>query len=126
MPDVLITSCGELHSPLPPAHITLRLGDHFRDPHIDPRLRELTARHRRVVRTVLRTRGVRRLLRATVRQVRAYHDGPSGEVVTVATGCAGGRHRSAVAAEMLARRLRRRGLSVVVVHRDIDKPVVKR
>lgn len=126
MPDVQITSCGELHSPLPDAHIVLRLGDHFRDPHIDPRLRELTARNWRVRRTVLRTRGIRRLLRATVRQVRAYHDGPSGEVVTIATGCAGGRHRSAVVAGLLARRLRRRGLTVVVIHRDIGKPVVHR
>jgi len=41
--------------------------------------------------------------------------------LTVAVGCTGGRHRSVVLAEELARRLLKRGLEVSVVHRDIDR-----
>jgi UPF0042 nucleotide-binding protein len=42
--------------------------------------------------------------------------------LTVAIGCTGGRHRSVVAAEDLGRYFRDRGFSVVVVHRDVDRP----
>ena len=40
----------------------------------------------------------------------------------VAIGCTGGRHRSVVLAEELARRLRADGVDVSVRHRDVDKP----
>ena len=41
--------------------------------------------------------------------------------LTVALGCTGGRHRSVVLAEELARRLRGRGSAPFVIHRDIDR-----
>ncbi|HLI72952.1 MAG TPA: RNase adapter RapZ [Acidimicrobiales bacterium] len=41
--------------------------------------------------------------------------------LTVAMGCTGGRHRSVVLADELARRLGARGENPVVVHRDIDR-----
>ena len=41
--------------------------------------------------------------------------------LTVALGCTGGRHRSVVLAEELARRLRGRGSAPIVVHRDIER-----
>jgi UPF0042 nucleotide-binding protein len=41
--------------------------------------------------------------------------------VTLALGCTGGRHRSVVIAEELAKRMRRFGFSPVVTHRDIDR-----
>jgi RNase adapter protein RapZ len=41
--------------------------------------------------------------------------------LTVALGCTGGRHRSVVLAEELARRLRARGSAPVVIHRDIER-----
>jgi len=62
---VEIVSFGYLHGPPPTAHLILDLRSHFRDPHVDPGLRELTA----------------------------YRSGPSAGPVTVAVGCAGGRHR---------------------------------
>jgi UPF0042 nucleotide-binding protein len=40
----------------------------------------------------------------------------------VAAGCTGGRHRSVVVAEELARRLRAENLEVTVRHRDVGKP----
>jgi UPF0042 nucleotide-binding protein len=41
--------------------------------------------------------------------------------LTIAVGCTGGRHRSIVVAEELARYFRERGLPIVVEHRDIDR-----
>ncbi len=41
--------------------------------------------------------------------------------LTIAMGCTGGRHRSVVLADELARRLGARGENPVVIHRDIDR-----
>ena len=41
--------------------------------------------------------------------------------LTIAIGCTGGRHRSVVLAEELARRLRDHGVGASVVHRDLDR-----
>jgi UPF0042 nucleotide-binding protein len=41
--------------------------------------------------------------------------------LTVAVGCTGGRHRSVVLAEEVARRIRRRGYAAIVHHRDISR-----
>jgi RNase adapter protein RapZ len=41
--------------------------------------------------------------------------------LTVAIGCTGGRHRSVVVADELARWFRTRGLPVTVTHRDLDR-----
>lgn len=41
--------------------------------------------------------------------------------LTVAMGCTGGRHRSVVLAEELARRLDAHGLAATVFHRDVDR-----
>jgi UPF0042 nucleotide-binding protein len=41
--------------------------------------------------------------------------------LTIAVGCTGGRHRSVVVAEELARRLRGEGYTIAVHHRDVDK-----
>jgi UPF0042 nucleotide-binding protein len=53
------------------------------------------------------------LLPAYVAEGKAY--------LTIALGCTGGRHRSVVIAEELARRLRRRGVHPTVMHRDVDR-----
>ncbi|WP_405964815.1 ATPase [Streptomyces sp. NBC_00723] len=126
MAAVEIVSFGFLHGVAPEADVVLDLRRAFRDPHVDPRMRELTGRDKSVRRAVLGTRGVRQLLAATVRQVAAYAAGPSADRVVIGSGCAGGRHRSVVVADQLARRLRRRGHTVTVVHRDIRRPVVQR
>lgn len=126
MAVVEIVSFGYLHAAAPEADVVLDLRRAFRDPHVDPRMRQLTGRDRIVQRAVLGTAGVRRLLKATARQVAAYADGPSADRLVIGSGCAGGRHRSVVVADQLARRLRRRGYTVTVHHRDIGKPVVHR
>lgn len=43
--------------------------------------------------------------------------------LTIAVGCTGGRHRSVVLAEELARLLREAGYEVSVRHRDVERPV---
>ena len=48
--------------------------------------------------------------------------GHSRRFLHVAVGCTGGRHRSVVIAEELARRLRGDGVEVGVRHRDVAKP----
>lgn len=126
MAEVAIVSFGFLHGPAPVADVVLDLRRAFRDPHVDPRLRKLTGRDKPVRRAVLHTAGIRRLLAATVRQVQAYTSGPSADRIVIGSGCAGGRHRSVVVADQLARRLRRRGHTVTVTHRDIRRPVVQR
>jgi hypothetical protein len=127
MHEIAITTFGYLHSPAPAAHITLDLREHFRDPHVSPELRYLTARDAAVHAAVLATPGIVRLLDAAAMAVLAYRDGPGHEAVTVAVGCAGGRHRAAVAGDALATTLaEEHGLAVALTHRDLDKPVVTR
>jgi UPF0042 nucleotide-binding protein len=123
---VRVVSFGYGHGDAPEAHITLDLQKHFKDPHVRPELRKLTGADRRVRRTVLGTPGIKALLTATVRVVQAYNAGPRAQATVVAVGCVGGRHRSVVAAHVLARRLRRRGHVVTVEHRDLHRPVIAR
>jgi RNase adapter protein RapZ len=44
------------------------------------------------------------------------------DLLNVAVGCTGGRHRSVAIVEALAERLRGDGLTVTVIHRDVDVP----
>ncbi|WP_035800537.1 RapZ C-terminal domain-containing protein [Kitasatospora mediocidica] len=130
MPDVEILSFGYLHGEPPTAHIVLDLRHHFRDPHISPELRHLTAHDQAVRDTVAATPGIAELVRATAAAVAAYRLGPSATArpLIVATGCAGGRHRAASVALELQLLLSSAefDLSVSVAHRDLAKPVVNR
>jgi RNase adaptor protein for sRNA GlmZ degradation len=123
---VEIVSFGYLHDTPPAAHLTIDLRHHFRDPHISPELRHMTAHDAPVRAAVLGTPGIRPLVEATAAVVNAFTQGPSASVVTVAAGCAGGRHRAPTVARELAARLIAAGHTVVVQHRDLDKPVVHR
>ncbi|MFD8147363.1 hypothetical protein [Streptomyces sp. NPDC059708] len=109
----------------PPAHLTLDLRQHFRDPHIDPALREMTGRDPEVIDTVLSTPGIPALIAAAVLAVRAgYLSGPSAAPLRIAAGCVGGRHRSVVVASTLGTTLS--DLAPTVTHLDIDRPVIAR
>jgi RNase adapter protein RapZ len=44
------------------------------------------------------------------------------ELLSVAVGCTGGRHRSVAIVEALAARLRDNGMMPTIVHRDVDIP----
>ncbi|SEB30510.1 P-loop ATPase protein family protein [Streptomyces misionensis] len=146
MPAVAITSFGYLHGPQPDARACYDLRHQFRDPHLRPELRYLTARDAPVREAVMATDGVLALVHAIAATVDAYLAGPrQDEPLTVALGCAGGRHRSATVADalaavlsgdtetaaaylvaVLAERYKERGLAVDLHHRDLDKDVVDR
>lgn len=122
--DLVLVSFGYLHGDPPEAELVIDMRHHFRDPHVSPELRELTAADVPVMRAVLETDGVRELAAAILA---AYRSGPSGGVIRVAVGCAGGRHRSAAMVEHLAHHVRTHSvLRVNLTHRDMHRPVVDR
>ncbi len=90
-----IVSFGYLHGAPDDAHLTVDLRHHFRDPHVSPELRYMTAHDAPVRAAVMTTPGIKELITATVMQIEAFLAGPSasGRLVRVAAGCAGGRHR---------------------------------
>ncbi|MGN9821910.1 RapZ C-terminal domain-containing protein [Streptomyces sp. SD11] len=116
-------SFGFLHGPAPEADLVIDMRRHFRDPHVHPEMRQLTAEHELVTRAVFGTPGVPELARATLAAVDAFRAGPSGGTVRVAVGCAGGRHRSAAMVNHLAMQY---GAGATVEHRDIHRDVVER
>lgn len=123
--NISITSFGYLHSnnQPPTADVTVDLRDHFRDPHIDPELRQMTARDQKVVDKVLNTEDVEEYAQA---QADALAILARRNDVTVAIGCSGGRHRAPVITEYIADYLTAYGYKVEVEHRDINKPVIRR
>ncbi|MEU2598433.1 RNase adapter RapZ [Streptomyces hirsutus] len=121
-----IVSFGYLHAAPPEAHLTIDLRHHFRDPHVSPDLRYMTADDEPVRAAVLATPGIRQLIDAITAAVEAFAVGPSAGPVTVASGCAGGRHRAPTVARALADRLTAAGHHVTVRHRDLHRPVVQR
>ncbi|MGW3154564.1 RapZ C-terminal domain-containing protein [Streptomyces sp. NPDC001089] len=123
---VRITSFGYGHDVPPAAHLSFDLRLHFRDPHVSPELRYLTARDNEVREAVLRTQGIPALVEAISDAVVAYLHGPGDQAVEVAVGCAGGRHRAAVVAEAIKTALADEDVVATVVHRDLDKPVINR
>jgi UPF0042 nucleotide-binding protein len=96
------------------------------NPHYEEQLRDLTGRDEAVIRYVEDSDGVQEfyaalvplldyLLPAYAREGKAH--------LTIGIGCTGGRHRSVVIGDRLAREFAERGDYLVdVVHRDIDKP----
>jgi RNase adaptor protein for sRNA GlmZ degradation len=121
-----LTSFGFLHAAPPSAHATFDARAHFRDPHVDPALRSMTAHDQPVVERVLSTPGIGQLVQAIAATATAMAAGPSGTDIDLAVGCAGGRHRAPVIAAQAAAALRELGFEVQVHHRDLHQPVVAR
>ena len=108
------------------ADLTFDLRRHFRDPHVDPAMRELTGRDSLVIAAVMSTRGIGGLTSGIITAVHGYLAAPAAMDVTVAVGCVGGRHRSVVIADLVARDFRVKGIDAVAEHRDLGKPVIIR
>jgi UPF0042 nucleotide-binding protein len=126
MAIVEIVSFGYLHGAPPAAHLTVDLRHHFRDPHVSPELRYMSADDEPVRAAVFGTDGIPDLVRAIASAVKAFASGPSGDSVVVAIGCAGGRHRAPTVAREVADVVRSGGPSVIIRHRDLHQPVVQR
>lgn len=103
MPEVIVYSFGYLHGDPPPADVTIDVRKALLDPHIDADLRQLDGFNRRVRQRVMETPGAKELVVAVELVARAMALGSSQ--VTIAFGCAGGRHRSVVLAKEVAIRL---------------------
>jgi UPF0042 nucleotide-binding protein len=125
---VSITSFGYLHGDAPAAEVVIDLRHHFRDPHVNPELRYLTAEDQAVRDAVWNTPGIQETVAAAAVMVRGFMSGPSaeGKELRIATGCAGGRHRAASVALELQHALDLIGIESEVTHRDLDKDVVER
>jgi UPF0042 nucleotide-binding protein len=96
----------------------------YRDPHIRPEFRTLTAFDQEVRDTVRTTPGIPQLLAETVQQVDQL--AARRPTVTIASGCVGGRHRGPAFALDLVAALQKLGHRVDYIHRDINKPVISR
>jgi UPF0042 nucleotide-binding protein len=121
MATVSIVSFGFLHEAPPAADVTVDVRP-FRDPHAAANLRHLTADDLLVRDAVLATPGIAELVRESAARVSAL----PGDVLSVAVGCQGGRHRAPTVAREIASRLIAAGHAVIVRHRDLDKPVMQR
>lgn len=127
MTKIEIVSFGYGHGEAPKADFTFDVRDRFRDPHIDPKLRNMTGLDIDVWNKVESTPGVI----GYIQEIAFFLDhlttiDQSLGVVSVAFGCVGGRHRSVVMAIMLHNYLSRHDLYASVSHRDIDKSVIVR
>jgi RNase adaptor protein for sRNA GlmZ degradation len=84
---VEIVSFGYGHGEPPQAHVVIDVRHHFRDPHVDPALRNLTAEDAPVMAAVLGTPGTPALIRAAVDLAHAYWYAPRPSPLTIAVGC---------------------------------------
>ncbi|OEV09346.1 RNase adapter RapZ [Streptomyces nanshensis] len=118
-PDIRIIPFGYAYGRAPEADITLDLRGTADGSCAS--LRHLTGEAAAVRRAVRRSRGMKRLLRAAFRTVRAYQNASheAAAPLVIAIGCADGQQVSVAAAHLLARRLRRRGMTVDASPRDV-------
>lgn len=111
------------------ADIIIDVRRHLRDPHVSPEFRQLTGLDMRVHTHVLATPGALDLINGAVRTAQALlpvHNGVQHELLRIAVGCAGGRHRSVVLANVIGERLALAGWGVEVEHHHVSQPVVAR
>jgi UPF0042 nucleotide-binding protein len=97
---------------------------HLPNPHFVPELRELSGHDPRVVRYLRASEEVRETLRRfteLIDYLLPLYRREGKSYVTIGIGCTGGRHRSVMVANAIARHLRRGGYDAVTVHRDVGK-----
>lgn len=97
---------------------------HLPNPFFVPELRELSGHDRRVVEYLKSKPDVEETLRRfsdLLDYLLPLYKREGKSYVTVGIGCTGGRHRSVMIANALARRLRRTGFDAQAIHRDVRK-----
>lgn len=97
---------------------------HLPNPHFVPELRHLSGHDRRVVEFLKMKPEVEETLRRfldLLEYLLPLYKQEGKSYVTVGIGCTGGRHRSVMIANALARRLRRDGFDAHALHRDVQK-----
>jgi UPF0042 nucleotide-binding protein len=97
---------------------------HLPNPFFVPELRELSGHDRRVVEYLKSNEEVEETLSRfsnLLDYLLPLYKREGKSYVTVGIGCTGGRHRSVMVANTLARRLRRAGFDAQAIHRDVRK-----
>ena len=97
---------------------------HLPNPHFVPELRELSGHDPRIVKYLMASDEVRETLRRfaeLIDYLLPLYRREGKSYVTIGIGCTGGRHRSVMAANYIARHLRRGGYEAAAVHRDVSK-----
>ncbi|MGC5012482.1 RapZ C-terminal domain-containing protein [Streptosporangium sp. DT93] len=120
--QITITSFGYNHGPAPTADITVD-ARRLHIPTDRPGMSRRTGRSAKIRRTILVTPGARELVHhaaAGALDLMVI----TGRRVTIAAGCATGRHASVVLAREIGRLIRADDITVRVEHRDIDKPAL--
>ena len=96
------------------------------NPHFVPRLRPYSGKNSRVARYIRSFKQTGEFLRR-IEGLLAYlipHYSREGKsYLTIAFGCTGGRHRSVMLAETVGNALSKRGYTVKIEHRDLDRSV---
>ncbi|WP_331727232.1 hypothetical protein OG871_39780 (plasmid) [Kitasatospora sp. NBC_00374] len=114
---------------VPRADLCVDATVHYRNPHTDPRMRELTGLDDEVLQHVLDTPGAAGSIDAAVTfTANLLYDVANRKMrmVRVAVGCVGGRHRSVAMAEEIAHQLwLRHGFTLDVEHLDVRRPVIQ-
>ena len=121
--QVTVESFGFKHGlPLDADHVVdVRF---LKNPYWVDELRHLTGKDQAVADYVLSQPGARDFALGYADLLAPMLDGYLAELkpfVTIAIGCTGGKHRSVACSEAIAARLRERGHSVRVMHRDIGR-----
>lgn len=97
---------------------------HLPNPYFVADLRELTGHSRRIVEYLLREPEVKETLRRLedlLDYLLPKYKAEGKAYVSIGIGCTGGRHRSVMIANALARHFRQQGHNASAVHRDIKK-----
>ncbi len=97
---------------------------HLPNPHFVPELKHLSGHDRRAVAYINASSETEETLRRfneLLDYLLPLYRREGKSYVTVGVGCTGGRHRSVMVANALARRLRRTGFDATAVHRDVRK-----
>lgn len=97
---------------------------HLPNPYFVPELRDFSGKDRRIIRYLKKQAEVDETLRRfseLLDYLLPLYKREGKSYVTVGIGCTGGRHRSVMIADSLARRLRKSGFDAHSSHRDINQ-----
>ncbi|MGA8073971.1 MAG: RNase adapter RapZ [Candidatus Acidiferrales bacterium] len=94
------------------------------NPHFVPKLRPFSGKDPRVaryIRSFSQTKVFLKKIEGLLTYLIPHYIAEGKSYLTIAFGCTGGRHRSVMMAEVIRRALAKKGYTVKVIHRDVEK-----